>query len=346
MRVYITGIAGFLGSHLADHLAAAGHTVFGCDDFSTGSLDNLTGLVGFAWRNIIDLVPEDLEGFDVVYHCAAAAYEGASNFSPAFISRNIYAGSAAVFSAAIASGVKRVVFTSTMARYGEPYVNLPFIEDQSNSAGSWHRTVTPVDPYGIAKEAAERLLINLAQTHGVEWSIAVPHNIYGPRQRYVDPYRNVAAIFANRMLQDLPPQIYGDGRQVRCFSYIDDVVPGLARMGLDDVTRSQIINLGPDSGEVSIVELSALLAEIVGYRGPAEYLPGRPREVRRAVCSSNKARQLLGFEQKTELRQGLEQLVDWIRARGARPFEHHLAIELKDSPLLPATWYRPLKGFR
>jgi len=331
--VYITGIAGFLGSHLADWFVARGDNVRGCDNFSTGDLANLSPQL----RDIVDysdvesLDPTHFEGIDVAIHTAAAAYEGLSTFAPFCISRNIYAGSAAVFSAAIAAGVKRIVFTSSMARYG--YARAKHIQFHEWAAPY------PVDPYGIAKEAAERLLINLCETHGVEWSIAVPHNIYGPRQRYIDPYRNVAAIMANLMLMEQRPVIYGDGKQVRCFSYIDDVVPTLARMALDPIAKGEIVNVGPDSGAVTILELAEMIAEIVGLRCNPMFLPDRPREVKRAVCSSDKARRLFGFEQRTTLGEGLEKLVSYITERGPKPFSYHVPIEIK-SALLPATWRR------
>ncbi len=332
MNVYITGIAGFLGSHLADWFVARGDDVRGCDNFSTGEVVNLTP----ALRDIVDysdiesLEPKDFDGVDVVFHCAALAYEGTSHFSPSLISRNIYAGSASVFSAAIAARVKRIVYTSSMARYGNLRTNHLLFHEWASP--------DPVDPYGIAKEAAERLLFNLCETHGIEWSIAVPHNIYGPRQRYIDPYRNVAAIMANRMLMGQPPIIYGDGKQVRCFSYIDDVVPTLARMGTYATCR-EVINVGPDEGAVTISALAEMIAEIVGVPFNPVFVPERPREVKRAVCSSDKARAHLGFEQRTELRDGLGKLVAYIRDRGPRPFVHHLPIEI-NSGLLPQTWRR------
>jgi UDP-glucose 4-epimerase len=325
VNCYITGVLGFLGSHLADYLTAQGHFVSGCDDLSTGDVNN-TFNCRLAVRSIEDLTPADLRDVDIVYHCAALAYEGVSSFSPSLISRNVYAGSAAVFSAAIAGGVKRIVFCSSMARYGEP--------------STWDKSFTekdtprPVDPYGIAKEAAERLLINLCQTHGVEWLIAVPHNIYGPRQA-IDPYRNVCTIFANRLLLGKQPIIYGDGSQVRCFSYVDDVVPSLARMGTH--AAGEVINLGPDRGEVTILELARTLADVVGVPCDPIFLPPRPREVKVALCSARKARDLLGFEQGTDLRGGLVKLVEWFRAKGPRPFKYHLPIEI-DSPSAPTTW--------
>jgi UDP-glucose 4-epimerase len=328
-RCYVTGIAGFLGSHLADYLAARGHEVWGCDDLSTGDLTNVTRPANCSIGSIENIDPSWLSGVDVVYHVAAAAYEGVSSFAPAFISENIYAGSAAVFSAAIAAGVKRIVNCSSMAAYGDSRAHGAFTEDLRPR---------PVDPYGIAKEAAERLLINLCETHDVEWSIARPHNIYGPRQA-IDPYRNVATIFANQMLLGRQPKIYGDGHQVRCFSYIDDVVPSLARMGFDDAAKGEIVNIGPDQGEVSILSLARMLADIIGVRCDPIFVPPRPREVRVAMCSADKARRLLGFEQHTELRDGLVKLVEGLRVKGPREFRYHLPIEIENS-LTPQTWTR------
>ena len=131
-----------------------------------------------------------MRGCELVFHCAATAYEGLSVFSPAMVMDNIVTGSVAVFSAAIANGARRIVFCSPMARYGTNEV--PFLESYAPR---------PQDPYGIAKVAAEHALMNLAGVHGVEYAIAVPHNIIGARQKFDDPYRNVASIMANLMLQ-------------------------------------------------------------------------------------------------------------------------------------------------
>lgn len=332
-RIFITGIAGFLGSHLADWFLARNCEVIGCDDLSTGSVANIPDGVQFAQIDISGIWPGLLRDIDVVFHVAAAAYEGASVFSPAFISQNIYAGSAAVFSAAIAAHVQRIVFTSSMARYGERQTDIT----NAPRLFSEEMIPQPVDPYGIAKEAAERLLINLCETHGMPWAIAVPHNIYGPRQRYVDPCRNVAAIFANLMLQGRRPFIYGDGSQLRCFSYVDDVVPYLARMGFDEFSCRETINLGPDVGACSVLDLGEMIAEIIGVEFEPIFLPPRPCEVKVALCSSRKARSLLGFEQKTGLREGLEALVQYIAERGPKPFEYQLPIEIQ-SDLVPRTW--------
>ena len=146
-----------------------------------------------------------------VYHTAATAYEGLSVFSPHLITQNIVTGSVSLFSAAIENKVKSIVFVllwHVMAQIKHLLKKIIYLH--------------PQDPYGIAKVAAENILTNLCNVHNMEFVIAVPHNIIGPRQKYDDPYRNVASIMINLMLQNRQPIIYGDGNQKRCFSYIDD----------------------------------------------------------------------------------------------------------------------------
>lgn len=389
MNVFITGIAGFLGSHLAERFIADGHRVRGIDSLIGGDpvnvppqavwgevqCEDLTRAViedyatiqgsddGVAWTTVRPVssthpkklcrsyhrryrsrlvtaggvsAPMDWGGdgrVDVLYHCAALAYEGLSVFSPALISQNIYGASAAVFSAAIQAGVKRIVFCSSMARYGNAY--LPYREGPND--GETYVT-WPVDPYGISKLAAEHLLANLAQAHGFEYVIAVPHNIIGPRQKYDDPYRNVASIMINRMLQGMPPIIYGDGEQKRCFSFVQDCVDCLVTMATAPV-NGEVINIGPDQGEITINELARICAELTGFKGEPVYLPARPQEVREAWCSSDKARRLLRYETKTGLREGLQSMVDHIRAKGTKPFRHHLPVEIVNDRT-PKVWLK------
>lgn len=329
MRVLITGIAGFLGSHLADAFIKEGVDVVGIDDLSGGSLENIPDGCKFHIVDITDtesVEPKLLRDVDVVYHCAATAYEGLSVFSPGHISKNIYAGSANVFSAAIVAKVRRIVFCSSMARYGA--ITSPFRE--------WDKPA-PVDPYGLAKVGAENLLKMLAAVHGFEWCILVPHNIYGPRQKYDDPYRNVAAIMANRLLRGQPPIIYGDGRQVRCFSYVHDIIPAMLKASFLAQAHREIINIGPDEGEITINELASLLMEITNQQHEPIYVPGRPCEVKHATCSASKAQTIFGLRCKTPLRDGLIALVEDIRKSGPKPFDYRLNIEI-ESPLTPATW--------
>ena len=331
MKVFVTGVAGFLGSHIADAMLALGHKVVGIDNMKGGDPDNVPAdveyyriacqdLVKPAWRPIMEKV-------NLVYHCAALAHEGLSVFSPSMITESIFGASAAVFSAAIQANVKRIVHCSSMARYGA--ASPPFHE---------YAQPRPQDPYGIAKIAVEQLLKNLCSVHNTEYVIAVPHNIIGPRQKYDDPFRNVASIMMNRMLQEKQPIIYGDGTQQRCFSFVDDCLDGLIKMGVQDIS-GEVINIGPDEQPVTINELARHIKDATGFVPPLEpiYMPGRPQEVKIALCSSDKARRLLGYETKTSLELGLAKMALAMRTRGPRPFRYHLPIEI-ERDYCPKTW--------
>lgn len=219
---------------------------------------------------------------------------------------------------------------SSMARYGTNQV--PFTEDM---------TPKPQDPYGIGKYAAELMLRNLADTHGMEWVIAVPHNIVGPRQKYDDPYRNVASIFINLMLQGRQPYIYGSGNQKRCFSFVTDDIEPLKQMAFDPACVGEIINIGPDDEFVTINELAEGVARLIQFDLEITYTRGRPQEVELANCSADKARRLLGYTPKVTLEDGLEQMISWISNRGARPFKYHLDLEIVNEKT-PETWSKRL----
>ncbi len=328
MKVFISGVAGFLGSHLADAYTRSGDQVVGCDNMIGGDLQNLPEGIEFQEADCgdVETMKPLLEKVDLVYHCGAIATEGLSVFSPAIIAKHVYANTAGLLAAAASKKVKRFVYCSSMARYGEG--NPPFHEDQP---------AAPVDPYGIAKYAGELLVENVSRTHGMEYVIAVPHNIIGPRQKYDDPYRNVVSIMINRMLQGKQPIIYGDGEQERCFSFVQDCVDPLLKMGTQKDLSGEIINIGPDEEAVTINQLAKIIAEILSFDLHPVYVKDRPREVRHATCSADKARRLLGYKTKVSLREGVRSIVDWIREHGTKAFEYHLPIEI-DSPLLPDTW--------
>jgi len=332
MQIFVSGVAGFLGSHVAERLIAMGHNVVGCDTLLGGELCNVPPEVQFHQLDCRDFnaMQKITRGCELVYHCAATAYEGLSVFSPSLVMDNIVSGSVALFSAAISNRVRRIVFCSSMARYGQNEV--PFRESF---------TPRPEDPYGIAKVAAEEALKNLCSVHGVEWAIAVPHNIIGPRQKFDDPYRNVASIMANLMLQGRPPIIYGDGEQRRCFSHIEDCLSCLIAMGFSGNAVGETINIGPDEEFVSINQLAQMLARLTNFSGTPLYVPARPQEVRLATCSADKARRLLGYETTKTLEEGLASVTDYIRKTGPRKFRYHLDIEILNDKT-PHTWARRL----
>jgi UDP-glucose 4-epimerase len=328
MKIFVSGAAGFLGSHLAESFLRQGAHVVGCDNLIGGELSNLPEGIEFEQADCCDVAAMKrlTQGCDLVYHCAAIATEGLSVFSPALIAQHVYQNTAALLAAAATNKVGRFMNCSSMARYGN--APTPFTEDL---------TPQPVDPYGIAKYAAELLVKNVAETHGFEYVIAVPHNIIGPKQKYDDPYRNVASIMINRMLQGKQPIVYGDGGQKRCFSFVQDCVSPLIKMGSQPGISGEIINIGPDEEYISVLHLAEVIAELLDFRLDPIFVPERPREVRYATCSADKARRLLDYRTTVSLRDGLQSIIDWIRANGTKPFEYHLPIEI-DSPLVPNTW--------
>jgi UDP-glucose 4-epimerase len=334
MKIFITGLAGFLGSHLADRMLELGHEVVGNDTLIGGYRDNVPQGATFYVTNCCDteMMVKIMEGCDVVVHTAATAHEGLSVFSPSFITKNIFEASVSTISAAIQCKVKRFVFCTSMARYGDQQT--PFTENMKPR---------PVDPYGIAKVAAEEVLKVLCDTHGMEWNIAVPHNIVGPRQRYDDPFRNVMSIMINRNLQGKRSIIYGDGKQTRCFSYVGDCINCLEKMTLDPNIKYEIINIGPDEGTININELSAKVAvECAGGKNlediwPPSYMDDRPREVKHASCSADKARKLLNYETKTDLTQAIAETVDYVLKKGPKPFDYSYPLEIVNDKT-PKTW--------
>ncbi len=327
-KILITGVAGFLGSHLADKLHSLGHHIVGIDNMTGGYEDNISKEIEFHKIDCCELnkVQKVMKNIDVVYHCAATAHEGLSVFSPYEITKNNYLASVSIFTAAINEKVKRIVYCSSMARYGD--LKTPFTEDMEPK---------PVDPYAISKVAAEKVLQNLCELNNIEYVIAVPHNIIGPKQKYDDPFRNVVSIMLNRMMQKKPPIIYGDGEQRRCFSYIDDCITCLIPMLDQKNLHTEVINIGPDEEFVTVNQVAEICANVSGFNSEPIYKKTRPREVKHALCSADKARELLGYKTTTSLLTGIEKTYEYIKKRGVRDFDYNINLEIIND-LTPSTW--------
>ena len=329
MKIFVTGIAGFLGSNLADYYIKKGFTVSGCDNLVGGDLDNISKEVIFHKADCEDLnkMKEIIKGYDVVIHAAAYAHESLSIFSPYLISRNIINGSTSVFSAAVSNKVKRIVFCSSIARYGE--VKIPYIEKGP---------VKPSDPYGISKLAAEKILINLCNTYNVEYNIAVPHNIIGIKQKYDDPFRNVASIMINLMLQNRQPIIYGDGEQKRSFSDVDDCIYCIDKLATDPNIKSELVNIGPGSeNEITINELFRKISNQLKFNQEPLYKSERVNEVKNAICSSSFSEKLLNYKSNQNIDGIISKMIDFIKAKGPKEFSYNYQIEINND-LTPDTW--------
>jgi UDP-glucose 4-epimerase len=330
MKVFITGIAGFLGSRIANDLLRQGHQVSGCDNLIGGYLDNVPDDAEFYQVDCMYLnaMKKLIKGYDVVIHTACTAYEGLSVFSPHVVTQNTFQISSTVFTACAENCVRRVINCSSMARYGHQEI-IPFREDA---------VPVPVDPYGISKLAAEQVMRVLSEVHGFEFVNLVPHNIIGAHQKYDDPFRNVASIMINLMLRGKQPIIYGDGQQKRCFSDVRDILTCFSQSLDNRAAAGETINIGPDEEFVTILDLAKLIAEVVNFKNlDPVFVAPRPREVKYATCSANKARGIFSYKTNHTLRQSLEEMARWIEKRGVKKFRYHLDVEIINDKT-PKTW--------
>jgi UDP-glucose 4-epimerase len=314
--ILVTGGAGFIGSHVTEALAKRGHTVIVLDDLSGGFTDNLIPGTTFIQGSIndVDLVNRLFEEshFEYVFHLAAYAAEGLSHFIKRFNYNNNLIGSVNLINAAINSGVKCFVFTSSIAVYGAS-PELPMTEAT---------TPHPEDPYGIAKLAVEHELRVCKEMFGLDYIIFRPHNVYGERQNIGDKYRNVVGIFMNQILQGKPMTIFGDGVQTRAFSYIGDVAPIIAESIDTPAAYNQVFNIGADQ-PYTVNELAEVVARAMGAEPHILRTPAR-NEVVSAYSSHEKLFRVFGQRKPYSLEDGLQRMAAWVKQHGARashPFE-------------------------
>jgi UDP-glucose 4-epimerase len=300
MDTLVTGGAGFIGSNLVDALLARGDRVMAVDDLSTGRRENLAP----ALEAGVDLVEADirdpqamLDLFErarpeVVFHLAAQIDVRRSAADPAFDARVNVEGTINVLEAARVSGVRRFVNTSTGgAIYGEGRV-IPAPEDHPSA---------PEAPYGQSKLAAEGYCDLYGRLHGLSTVSLRYGNVYGPRQ---DPLgeAGVIAIFCGRLLERRRPTVFGDGLQTRDYVYVEDVVA--ANLAAAETGVSGPINIGTGV-QTTVLELVDALAELGGRELEPEHAPERPGEVRHIALDYARAREELGWEPGTSLREGL-----------------------------------------
>lgn len=329
MKIFITGVAGFLGSHLADRMLEDGNEVIGVDSLVGGLKENVNNKVEFhqADCNNLEEMKKLMEGCDIVFHAACTTHDGFSLFSPYYITQNTFQITMSVLSAAVQNNVKKFIYCSSMARYGKQE-KIPYTEDLE---------CYPTTPYGASKYASEMIIKQICELNNINYTIIIPHNIIGTRQNYTDPFRNVAAIMINRMLQGEQPIIYGDGRQKRTFSNVSDCIDCIDEIIKRDNLNGEVINIGPDEEFVTINELAQRIADIIGFDLKPIYVKDRPNEVKYATCSSDKARKLLGYKTKVDLQTGLEEMVEYIKEKGTKPFNYNYYIEIKNENT-PETW--------
>jgi UDP-glucose 4-epimerase len=306
--VLITGCAGLLGSRFADWIIEnqPDVDVVGIDDLSGGFAENVHPSVKFYNINLgVRSASHIFEQHkpDIVYHFAAYAAEALSPFIRNFNYTNNLLATSGLVTECIKHNVKRLVFTSSMGVYG--FGNPPFDETSPRS---------PIDPYGIAKAACEQDIEVAGNQHGLDWCIIRPHNVYGAKQNIWDSYRNFIGIAMYKCLVGDPILVYGDGLQTRAFSEITDSLAPLWVAGTDAKASKQIINLGGVS-ESTILEAASIVKELAN--GSIIHLPPR-HEVRYAFPTWQKSVDILGFEHKTDLYDGIKNMWEWAQRQPKR----------------------------
>jgi len=323
----VTGAAGFIGSHVADHCLGLGFDVVATDDLSGGYRTNVPAAATWVQGDLRDpsFVDSLFAGrrFDYIYHLAAYAAEGLSHFVRRFNYETNLVASMILLNEAVKHDVRCFVFASSIAVYGKSQT--PMTEKM---------VPCPEDPYGIAKYAVELDLQAAHEMFGLNYVIFRPHNVYGERQNIADKYRNVIGIFMSQVLQGKPMTVFGDGNQTRAFSYICDVAPVIARAPLVPAALNQIFNVGADT-PYTVLQLASEVAKALRVLADVVHLPAR-NEVIHAFSDHSKVRDVFAPPASTDLQTGLQRMADWVKAREPSQPTSLPAIEVSKN--MPAFW--------
>ena len=327
VKALVTGAAGFLGSHVAEHCLKMGMDVIAVDDLSGGRKDNVPCAAKFVQGDLKSEVFVkslwDLGSYDFVYHLAAYAAEGLSHFIRRYNYETNLMASINLINQSVNHEVKCFVFTSSIAVYGSN--QLPMREDM---------TPVPEDPYGVSKLAVEYDLAAAHRMFGLNHIIFRPHNVYGERQNINDKYRNVIGIFMRQCIQGHAMTVFGDGLQTRAFSHIDDVAPIISRAPLVEEAYNQIFNIGADR-PYTIMEIAGEIAKSMNTAKLIELLPSR-HEVVHAFSDHSKVKRVFNPPDVVPLNIGIQRMAHWALTRKVEQPSEFGQLEIEKN--LPRTW--------
>lgn len=303
MKALVTGGSGFIGSNVSKMLLSKGVEVVVFDNLSSGNYDNIRNLqVEFIKGDILDkdAIRESCEGVDVVFHLAASVGRQRSIDHPQLDSEINLIGTINVLEGMRAHGVKKIVYSSSAAIFGE--LQSPEIdENHPQNADS---------PYGVSKLAAEKMILSYSDIYDITAVCLRYFNIYGVNQRY-DLYGNVIPIFAHRLFAGEPLIIYGDGTQTRDFVNVYDVARANVMAGLE-YGKTDVFNLG--SGEsITINKLAQMMQDFSGIDNGISYLPERKADVKHCKAKANKVAKMMQFKTVVPLEKGLVEYIDWYK---------------------------------
>jgi UDP-glucose 4-epimerase len=311
-RVLVTGGAGFIGSHLVERLASRGEAVTVLDDLSTGSLDNLAGVgdrIRFVRGDVCDTAgaAELVREADAVVHLAALTSVPESVSAPLAYHRVDVTATLGLLEACAASPVRRFVFASTCAVYGDPEGRVLRESDPTR----------PASPYAAAKLASESYCGAFARATELATVTLRFFNVYGPRQRPDLPYAAVVPAFVRALLEGRSPVVFGSGMQTRDFLYVEDAAEAL-RLALDHTELSAATFNIASGEETSVLRLLEVAAGCLGVPGEHRKEAARPGDLLRSAAEISLARSELGFVPATGLEQGIAQTLKWFSKRGEK----------------------------
>lgn len=310
MKILVTGAAGFLGSHICEKYVTNENTVYAVDSLMNGNLNNIRSL--FHKKNfkyiqgdirsseVYSKIPTDL---DAIIHLAAQIHVDRSIVNPGETFEINVNGTLKLLEFARMNDIGKILFASTSEVYGSAQ-SVPMNEDHPLSA---------MHPYGVSKIAADRLCYSYNETYDLGVDIIRCFNFFGPRQKDTG-YGGVIAIFVNRVFQEKPPIIYGDGNQTRDYMYVDDAVEAYDKILKQNGNPGKNgINIG-SGRELSVNKIAELTAKYGHHKNlNPVHVEARPVEVQRLFADISKAKKLIGFAPKVTFEQGLQLLVDWYR---------------------------------